>query len=106
MPSTVIAAADAHRPAAAGRPGDARAIREMIEREHDADQIIREVLQTVRATFLTPFDRSAITSLIGSMDDAIDEMQAAAAAIELYEVTEFEPGDEATWRRSSSIPRG
>jgi hypothetical protein len=32
---------------------------------------------TVRQTFLTPFDRSAITSLIGAMDDAIDEMQAA-----------------------------
>ena len=32
--------------------------REIFEREHDADEIIREVLQTVRATFLTPFDRS------------------------------------------------
>ena len=60
-----------------------------IEREHDADEIIREVLKTVRQTFLTPFDRSAITALIGSMDDAIDEMQAAASAIELYEMTEF-----------------
>ena len=47
------------------------------------------MLKTVRATFLTPFDRSAITSLIGSMDNAIDEMQAAASAIELYEVKEF-----------------
>jgi len=63
--------------------------REIYEREHDADQIIREVLKTVRATFLTPFDRSAITSLIGSMDNAIDEMQAAASAIELYEVKQF-----------------
>lgn len=66
-------------------------IREIMEREHDADGIIREVLQTVRKTFLTPFDRSAITSLIGAMDDAVDEMQAAAAAVDLYEVAEFEP---------------
>lgn len=66
-------------------------IREIMEREHDADNIIREVLQTVRKTFLTPFDRSAITSLIGAMDDAVDEMQAAAAAVDLYEVTSFEP---------------
>lgn len=65
-------------------------IREVNEREHDADEIIREVLQTVRQTFLTPFDRGAITSLIGAMDNAIDEMQATAAAIDLYEVTEFE----------------
>ena len=32
-----------------------------------------------RRTFLTPFDRGAITSLIGAMDDAIDEMQADGA---------------------------
>jgi predicted phosphate transport protein (TIGR00153 family) len=63
--------------------------REIFEREHDADQVIREVLTTVRQTFLTPFDRSAITALIGSMDDSIDEMQAAASAIELYEMKEF-----------------
>ena len=55
------------------------------------DAITREVLQTVRRTFLTPFDRSAITSLIASMDDAIDEMQKTAGAVDLYDVTEFEP---------------
>lgn len=56
------------------------------QREHDADDIIRDVLRTVRRTFLTPFDRGAITSLIVAMDDAIDEMQAAARAIDLYEL--------------------
>jgi uncharacterized protein Yka (UPF0111/DUF47 family) len=65
-------------------------IREVIERENDADEITRAVLKTVRETFLTPFDRGTITSLIGSMDDAIDEMQAAVQAIDLYEVREFE----------------
>jgi uncharacterized protein Yka (UPF0111/DUF47 family) len=49
------------------------------------------VLTTVRKTFLTPFDRGAITSLIGAMDDAIDEMQDTARAIDLYEITSFEP---------------
>ncbi len=73
--------------------GDHRAdhILEVSEREQDADEIIREVLRTVRQTFLTPFDRSAITSLVGSMDDAIDEMNAAAAAVDLYDFTEFDP---------------
>jgi len=66
-------------------------IREVIEREHDADNITREVLQTVRKTFLTPFDRGAITSLVTAMDNAIDEMQAAVNAIDLYEVQAFEP---------------
>lgn len=73
--------------------GSARSehIREISEREHDADNIIREVLATVRRTFLTPFDRGAITSLIGAMDDAIDEMQAAANAVDLYDFKAFEP---------------
>ena len=61
------------------------------KREHQADDIIREVLTAVRRTFLTPFDRSSITSLIGAMDDAIDEMLAAARAIDLYELRELRP---------------
>ena len=75
------------------REGGARDehIREINEREHDADNIIRETLQTVRRTFLTPFDRGAITSLIGAMDDAIDEMHSAANAVDVYDFAEFEP---------------
>ena len=67
------------------------ALQTIQDREHDADDIIREVLTAVRRTFLTPFDRGAITSLIGAMDDAIDEMLAAARAIDLYELRELRP---------------
>lgn len=87
---SVVAAADAMGRLLQGGPSTKDHVREIMEREHDADQIIREVLHTVRRTFLTPFDRSAITSLIAAMDDAIDEMQAAASAVDLYEVTEFD----------------
>jgi predicted phosphate transport protein (TIGR00153 family) len=66
-------------------------IHEIDRREHEADDIIRQVLITVRQTFLTPFDRGAITSLIGAMDDTIDEMQSTARAISLYELKSFEP---------------
>jgi uncharacterized protein len=61
------------------------------DEEHKADDIIRDVLQDVRRTFLTPFDRGAITALIGVMDDAVDEMHKTAGAVELYDVTEFTP---------------
>jgi uncharacterized protein Yka (UPF0111/DUF47 family) len=88
---TVTAGADALARLIDGGPAAAEHIREVIERENDADVVTREVLQTVRKTFLTPFDRGAITSLIGAMDDTIDEMYAAVNAIALYEVTEFEP---------------
>lgn len=89
--ATLVAGADALARLAQGGPGRAQHIREVGEREHDADDITREVLQTVRRTFLTPFDRSSITSLITTMDDAIDEMQQVANAVNLYEVAEFEP---------------
>src|SRR3546814_14020139 len=51
-------------------------IAEIIRREHQADDITREVLFDVRRVFVTPFDRSAIIDLIGTMDDAIDQMNA------------------------------
>lgn len=87
---TVVAAADALARLLENGSSAEDHIREVIEREQDADDIIREVLHTVRRTFLTPFDRGAITSLIGAMDDAIDEMQATVSAISLYEVKDFE----------------
>jgi uncharacterized protein Yka (UPF0111/DUF47 family) len=89
--ATVVAAANALTELVDGRsPGEVH-IREIERREHQADDIIRQVLRSVRQTFLTPFDRGAITSLIGSMDDAIDEMHSTARAIDLYELDTFEP---------------
>ncbi|MCA1654351.1 MAG: DUF47 family protein [Sphingomicrobium sp.] len=87
--AAVVAAADATGRLFQGGRAMKDHAREIYEREHDADMITREVLLTVRRTFLTPFDRGAISSLIGSMDDAVDEMQAAASAIETYDVTSF-----------------
>lgn len=88
---SVMAAADAMARLFDGGVARGDHIREVHEREHDADEVTREVLSTVRKTFLTPFDRSAISSLIGALDDSIDEMQAAVQAIDLYEVADFEP---------------
>lgn len=88
---TLTAGADALVLLLRGGPERAAAIKTIIDREHDADDITREVLMTVRRTFLTPFDRGAITDLIGKMDDAIDQMNATANTIEMYGVTEFEP---------------
>ena len=61
------------------------------DQEHQADEVIRNVLVEVRKTFLTPFDRSSITALIVALDDTIDEMLAAARAIDLYGLQELRP---------------
>jgi uncharacterized protein Yka (UPF0111/DUF47 family) len=84
--ATILAAAEALNRLADDDSSTKDQLRIVEQREHEADDIIRGVLRSVRRTFLTPFDRGAITSLIGAMDDAIDEMQAAARAIDLYEL--------------------
>ncbi len=86
---TIVSAADALARLVDNDGAAADHIREVIERENDADEITRRVLKTVRETFLTPFDRGAIIALIGSMDDTVDEMQAAVLAMDLYEVKDF-----------------
>ena len=88
--TTLTAGSDALARLLQGGSGMNQHIKEIIEREEEADAITRDVLLNVRKTFLTPFDRGAITSLISSMDDAIDQMQQTAGAISLYEVTGFE----------------
>lgn len=89
--ATLVAAAQALQRLASDGSSTGEVLQTIRDREHDADEVIRQVLTTVRKTFLTPFDRGAITSLIGAMDDAIDEMLAAARAIDLYELQELRP---------------
>jgi uncharacterized protein Yka (UPF0111/DUF47 family) len=89
--ATLTAAATALNTLVEERTPPQEQIAEIDRREHEADEIIRHVLRSVRQTFLTPFDRGAIISLIGSMDDSIDEMQSTARAIDLYELAAFEP---------------
>ena len=87
----LVAAADALHQLANEHGNTEKCLRTIQDREHVADDVIRDVLTTVRRTFLTPFDRGAITSLIAAMDDAIDEMHSGAIAIDLYELNQFEP---------------
>ncbi len=89
--ATLVAAAEALGGLVDGGTPHEDYIAQIHRREHQADEIIRQVLTTVRRTFLTPFDRGAITSLIGAMDDAIDEMQATARAVDIYDLRSFEP---------------
>jgi len=88
---TLVAAAAAMTKLVDGATVHTEHIGEIEIREHEADDITRQVLTEVRRTFLTPFDRGAITSLIAAMDDSIDEMHSTAVAIDLYELRSFQP---------------
>jgi uncharacterized protein len=72
--------------------GETQAGRNRIrEVETAADDVTREVLRAVRRSFITPFDRSAITALTSAMDDAVDEIWHTAKTIGIYRVDRFEP---------------
>ncbi|WP_114954286.1 DUF47 family protein [Sphingosinicella terrae] len=87
----LVEGADAMAAMFAGEQGIPESCRRIEEHENAADDVTRDVLVAVRRSFITPFDRSAITALASSMDDALDEMWQTAKAITLYEVTSFEP---------------
>ena len=88
---TLVAGADSLARLVQGGPDMAEHCRAVYDRENEADDIAREVLMDVRRIFVTPFDRSAITSLIGAMDDAIDQMNKTAKAVMMFDVRSFEP---------------
>jgi predicted phosphate transport protein (TIGR00153 family) len=74
-----------------GGDGVAAACAAIVKHEEAADEVTRTVFQSIRRTFVTPFDRSDIRDLTTSLDDAIDQMQKTAKSITLFGMTEFGP---------------
>ena len=89
--AVMVKAAVALREMVAGGGQLKSRFQQIMDLEHEADGIAREVLLGLRTTFITPFDRSDIKSLITSMDDSVDQCKATAKAIMLFEMTTFEP---------------
>ena len=89
--TAVVAGARALSAGLEGGPDLAQHLKIVLDCEHEGDRITHEVRLAVRRSFITPFDRGDITSLIDSMDDAIDQMKKTVKTILLFNVTRFEP---------------
>ena len=89
--ATLVDGAAALRALLDGTQEVALACRAIAEHEDKADAITRDALLAVRRTFITPFDRGDIQALVTALDDAIDQMLKTAKAVQLFEVTTFEP---------------
>ncbi len=87
----VVAGAEALRGLLRGGESIESYCKQIFELEAQADDITREVLIAVRRTFVTPFDRTDIQSLITSMDNSIDQMNKTAKTIVMFELHSFEP---------------
>lgn len=87
----VVGGAEALRSMLDGGNSITQHFQTVMDREHDADDVTRDILMAVRRTFITPFDRGDIKDLISSMDNSIDQMQKTAKNIILFDVKEFTP---------------
>ncbi len=61
---------------------------EIRQLEHDGDETARKTLLKVDTTFITPFDREDIHTMVIEVDDVIDAIDAAAKRIVLFKITE------------------
>ena len=67
------------------RKGLAAAI---LEHEHVGDKILHDIVKRLNKTFVTPLDREDIYALVATMDEVLDDIEAAADAMMLYRVGE------------------
>jgi hypothetical protein len=58
--------------------------------EHEADNLAHTALHRLDRTFITPFDREDIHTLVGQLDDIIDQIDALAKRIPLFHITSIE----------------
>lgn len=59
--------------------------------EHASDEITHSVFKLLNTTFVTPFDREDIYRLGSSLDDVMDELEAAGNLLTLYGLADLPP---------------
>jgi len=64
-------------------------VKRIKELEHEADENVRQCMEQLHKSFLTPFDRNDIHQLITALDDVIDLIDGTARRIQLYDVHEI-----------------
>jgi predicted phosphate transport protein (TIGR00153 family) len=58
-----------------------------IERdEHEGDKTLHDVVRALRVTWITPFDRHDIQTLISRQDDVLDLIHAGSKRVALFEI--------------------
>ena len=73
-------------------PPDMSKADEIKDIEHICDRQTRAIIDRLNRTFVTPLDREDIHRLAISLDDVMDAIDAAAAVMRLYKVTQVRQG--------------
>jgi hypothetical protein len=59
------------------------------ESERVGDKLTHKLMHELNGTFITPFDREDIHSLVNTMDSVVDYINSAAKRIHLYKLSKF-----------------
>src|SRR5215216_845589 len=73
-------------------PIDMSKVASIKDQEHACDERTRGIVDRLNRTFVTPLDREDIHSLAIKLDDVMDAIDAAAAVMRLYKLTQARPG--------------
>src|SRR5215469_18903195 len=92
MSRHVVRSAEDLRQLAMGFPDISQHIQRIREDEHAADELAHQALDRLDRTFITPFDREDIHTLIGELDDIIDTIDALAKRFPLFHIRQMEEG--------------
>jgi predicted phosphate transport protein (TIGR00153 family) len=65
--------------------------REILELEHVGDKIVHDIVKRLNKSFVTPLDREDIYDLATTMDDILDNVEAAADSLIIYRVETLAP---------------
>jgi len=61
---------------------------EILQREHEGDEITHQIMRTLNTTFVTPFDREDIHRLASGVDDILDGIEAVSDLLVLHRIEE------------------
>jgi predicted phosphate transport protein (TIGR00153 family) len=86
-----VSAAEHLRQYAKAYPDSEVHLQRIRDEEHEADQLAHKALDRLDRTFITPFDREDIHTLVQELDDIIDTIDALAKRFPLFHVESVEP---------------
>lgn len=78
----------------------------ILEHEHVGDKILHDIVKRLNTSFITPLDREDIYDLVATMDEVLDNIEAATDAMVLYRVeapTEFAVRQSKVIARAASV---
>ena len=63
-------------------------VQRVLDIEHEGDEFTHEIVKEINTTFVAPLDREDIYRLASTLDDVLDEIEAAAECITLFQIPE------------------